>query len=80
LAPGRIVIAGATAISGFFPTNADGGRIGVSSILPIIALTGAYFMCSAGILGKYAKHLDISLDDVFLTRVLQGLLLRLLSW
>ncbi len=65
LAPGRTVIAGATAISGFFPTIADGGRIGVSSILPIIALTGTYFMCSAGILGKYAKQLDISLDDGF---------------
>jgi len=65
LAPGSTVIAGATAISGFFPTNADGGRIGVSSILPITALTGAYFMCSAGILGKYAKQLDISLDDGF---------------
>ena len=65
LAPGSTVIAGATAISGFSPTNADGGRIGVSSILPITALTGAYFMCSAGILGKYAKQLDISLDDGF---------------
>ena len=65
LAPSSTVIAGATATSGFFPTNADGGRIDVSSILPITALTGAYFMCSAGILGKYAKQLDISLDDGF---------------
>lgn len=63
LAPGSTVITGATATSGFFPTNADGGRIGVSSMLPITALPGAYFVCSAGILGKYAKQLDISMDD-----------------
>jgi hypothetical protein len=63
LAPGSAIIATATATSGFFPSNADGGRIGVSSILPITALPGAYFVCSAGILGKYAKQLDISMDD-----------------
>lgn len=63
LAPGSAIITGATATSGFFPSNADGGRIGVSSILPITALPGAYFICSAGILGKYARQLDISIDD-----------------
>jgi prepilin-type N-terminal cleavage/methylation domain-containing protein len=65
LAPGSTIITGASATSGFFPTNADGGRIGVSSAQPIAALSGIYFMCSAGILGKYAKQLDISLDDGF---------------
>jgi len=63
LAPGSTVITGATSTSGFFPTNADGGRIGVTSELPIASLPGAYFMCSAGILGKYAKQLDLTLDD-----------------
>lgn len=63
LAPGSTVIAGATASSGFYPTNSDGGRIGVSSQLPITALPGAYFMCSAAILGKYAKQLDLTIDD-----------------
>jgi hypothetical protein len=26
-------------------------------------MTGAYFICSAGVLGKYAKQLDTQLDD-----------------
>ncbi|MEY3883427.1 MAG: hypothetical protein RIS87_733 [Pseudomonadota bacterium] len=63
LAPGSSVIAGATSTSGFFPTNADGGRIGVSSTLPIATLPGTYFMCSGGVLGKFAKQLDIAMDD-----------------
>ena len=63
LAPGSTVITGATSTSGFFPTNADGGRIGVTSALPIVALPGAYFMCSGGIIGKYAKQLDLTIDD-----------------
>lgn len=63
LAPGSTDIAGATSTSGFFPTNAEGGRIGVSSTLPIAALTGTYFMCSGNIIGKFAKQLDIAMDD-----------------
>ncbi|MGZ8252764.1 MAG: prepilin-type N-terminal cleavage/methylation domain-containing protein [Methylophilaceae bacterium] len=58
LAPGSTTIA-----TGFFPTNSDGGRIGVTSKLPIAALPGAYFMCSTGILGKFAKQIDATLDD-----------------
>jgi prepilin-type N-terminal cleavage/methylation domain-containing protein len=63
LAPGSNDITGASATSGFFPTNSDGGRIGVTSQLPIVGLPGAYFMCSGGILGKYAKQLDATIDD-----------------
>ncbi len=49
----------------FFPTNAEGGRIGVQSALnsPITNLTGSYIFCSDGILGKFAKQLDTTLDD-----------------
>ena len=63
LATGSTDITNATAINGFYPTNADGGRIGVSGDQPIINLPGAYFMCSSGILGKYAKQLDLTIDD-----------------
>jgi prepilin-type N-terminal cleavage/methylation domain-containing protein len=63
LAPGSTDITNATATSGFYPTNSDGGRIGVTSQLPITSLPGAYFMCSGGILGKYAKQLDLTIDD-----------------
>jgi len=52
------------------PKNADGGRIGVQSVanhtnLPTspTAMSGAYVVCSAGILGKYAKQIDTTLDD-----------------
>ena len=56
----------------YYPTNADGGRIGVESVSDFnttigvttpTALTGAFVICSAGILGKFAKQLDTTLDD-----------------
>jgi prepilin-type N-terminal cleavage/methylation domain-containing protein len=54
-----------TADATFFPTNAEGGRIGIQSALnsPITSLTGSYIFCSDGILGKFAKQLDTTLDD-----------------
>jgi prepilin-type N-terminal cleavage/methylation domain-containing protein len=53
--------------------NADGGQIGVQSVsgftavstLPTVAggITGSFVICSDGILGKFAKQLDATLDD-----------------
>lgn len=47
--------------------NADGGRIGLSSAttaqLQITGMTGSFQICSAGILGKFAKQLDTQMDD-----------------
>jgi prepilin-type N-terminal cleavage/methylation domain-containing protein len=53
------------------PKNADGGFIGIESgltstgaALPFIAnMTGSFFVCSDGILGKYAKQIDATMDD-----------------
>ena len=45
------------------PTNADGGRIGIQSDVPIQGMTGSYFVCSDAILGKFAKQIDITMDD-----------------
>ena len=45
------------------PTNADGGKIGVQSASPIKGMTGSYFVCSEGIQGKFAKQIDITMDD-----------------
>jgi len=45
------------------PTNADGGRIGIQSTSPITGMTGSYFVCSDGIQGKFAKQIDITMDD-----------------
>lgn len=54
----------------YFPMNATGGRLGVQGNLntaasprPIIGITGTYVICSANIAGKFAKQLDIMLDD-----------------
>lgn len=55
----------------YLPRNADGGRLGVESGLdaagaaaPFIAgMTGSFFVCSDGVLGKYAKQIDSTMDD-----------------
>ena len=56
-----------TPAAGFAPTNAVGGRIGLSSAtaaqIQITGMTGTYQICSSGILGKFAKQLDIQMDD-----------------
>ncbi|MDO9051724.1 MAG: prepilin-type N-terminal cleavage/methylation domain-containing protein [Methylotenera sp.] len=61
-----------TGDANYFPTNADGGRIGVSSVagntaievLPTVGgISGAFIICSEGVLGKFAKQLDTALDD-----------------
>jgi prepilin-type N-terminal cleavage/methylation domain-containing protein len=47
--------------------NAVAGVVGVSSMAPaqvaITGMTGSYQICSRGILGRFAKQLDIQMDD-----------------
>ena len=60
-----------TADATYIPRNAVGGVIGISSaiatpapgLVQITGMTGTYQVCSAGILGKFAKQLDIQMDD-----------------
>jgi hypothetical protein len=72
LAPGPASITDRT----YAPINAAGGAIGVQGGTAIAAdspinsgrgkgdpIRGAYIICSAAILGKYAKMIDIALDD-----------------
>jgi len=63
LAPGETTVNFTT----YLPTNAMGGRIGITNgtptNLPITGLKGSYIICSGGILGKFAKQLDVTLDD-----------------
>jgi prepilin-type N-terminal cleavage/methylation domain-containing protein len=51
----------------YAPRNSDGGQIGIASNSTsapyITGLKGTYIVCSVGILGKYAKQLDTTLDD-----------------
>lgn len=53
-----------TAVASVVPSNAEGGRIGVSGTKPITTMNGGpYYMCSDGIDGKYARQLDLTMDD-----------------
>ena len=54
-----------TTAADYIPKNADGGIIGITSgaSTPITGLRGSYIVCSQGILGKFAKQLDITMDD-----------------
>lgn len=54
-----------TAATAYLPTNADGGRVGVQagSLPSITGLIGTYVICSTRVAGKFARQLDIMLDD-----------------
>lgn len=59
--------AGPTTGADLLPTNSVGGIIGITNGTatdnPVLGLNGSYVICSAGILGKFAKQLDIQMDD-----------------
>ncbi len=64
---------GATSIAdpNYAPKNADGGPLGVESgldsagaALPFIAgMRGSFYVCSGGILGRYVRQIDTTMDD-----------------
>lgn len=64
-AAGPTVIASAADL----PKNSDGGMLGIEAGSTVAAnqyitgLSGTYIVCSKGILGKFAKQLDTTLDD-----------------
>ncbi|MBI5890358.1 MAG: prepilin-type N-terminal cleavage/methylation domain-containing protein [Nitrosomonadales bacterium] len=61
------------AAADYMPVNASGGIIGITSGTNVaanaamtsggVALRGSYIICSAGILGKFVKQLDLQMDD-----------------
>jgi hypothetical protein len=72
LASGPTALANAASaadVRTFVPANADGGFIGIESGSAatggpyILGVTPTYLVCSTGILGKYAKQLDATIDD-----------------
>lgn len=67
LAAGPTTWAAANVSDPYVPKNALGGQLGISSAitaqLQITGMTGTYIVCSAGILGKFAKQLDVQMDD-----------------
>ena len=62
LAPGATET---TIPSTYIPKNAVGDDIGITSAStsPISNLRGSYIVCSNAIAGKFAKQLDVTLDD-----------------
>ena len=58
---------GPTTGADLLPTNSAGGIIGITNGTvtdsPVALLNGTYIICSTGILGKFAKQLDIQMDD-----------------
>src|SRR5450759_3345692 len=56
-----------TGVGDYIPKNAVGGTIGVTNSLaansPITGIKGTYVVCSDSIAGKFAKQLDLTLDD-----------------
>jgi prepilin-type N-terminal cleavage/methylation domain-containing protein len=77
LTSGPTVVPGTpVAGDGYKPVNAVGGEIGIQSGTTVVAsapivdlqatpaaIRGTYIICSPNILGKFAKQLDIQLDD-----------------
>ena len=65
------LVPGPTAIASDadLPKNAEGGWLGIEAGSTVAAnqyitgLSGTYVVCSKGILGKFAKQLDTTLDD-----------------
>ena len=60
-----------TSDANYLPRNADGGQIGVESgvdgngaAAPFIkGMRGSFYVCSSGILGRYARQIDTTMDD-----------------
>jgi len=65
LAAGPTTAPTAATLNDFLPKNVDGNLIGITAGAnsPISGLSGTYVVCSQGILGKFAKQLDLLLDD-----------------
>ena len=47
----------------YIPRNAEGGVMGISGQTMVTGWTGNFFICSAGIQGRFARQLDTMLDD-----------------
>ena len=63
LAPGST---DTTDLAAYIPRNADGGVVGIQSLstfTTITGMSGSFVVCSANILGKLAKQIDVTMDD-----------------
>ena len=64
LASGATDFSDEAAAAASVPSNAEGGRFGLSGTKPIGNMNGgSFYTCSDGIDGKFAAQLDLTLDD-----------------
>ena len=64
LSAGSTNFSSEAAITAALPTNAEGGRFGVSGTMPIKDMNGGtFYACSDTIDGRFARQLDLTLDD-----------------
>ena len=53
--------------SEYLPRNAESGRIGITSdpvlTAPKTPYPGSFYICSAGIQGRFAQQIDVTMDD-----------------
>ena len=51
----------------YLPRNAESGRIGITSdpvlTAPTTPYPGSFYICSAGIQGRFAQQIDVTMDD-----------------
>ncbi len=52
-----------TADPAYLPRNVSGGRVGISSNVPIAGMRGGNFVCSGSIKGRDVVQIDTALDD-----------------
>jgi len=64
-APGATTFGTPADLAAYLPKNVEGNRMGITggANMPINTLRGTFVFCSSGLLGKYAKQLDATLDD-----------------
>jgi len=50
-------------VDAWLPRNAEGGRIGITSTVPITGLNGSFFVCQGSLSGRFARQIDTTMDD-----------------
>lgn len=55
--------ASGTAPVAFVARNSEAGRIGITGQPPIGGWGGSFFICSANIAGRFARQMDVNIDD-----------------
>lgn len=53
----------AATVDAWLPRNAEGGRIGITSAVPITGLSGSFFVCQGSLSGRFARQIDTTMDD-----------------